>query len=273
MPLPNNFGATEHFQDVSRKALNKEIKEWFSDVTQDELDVSTPRSSLRTACTHLDGDSLLLTVGKMLFFSALVRGSESAIEVGGIPEKGIIRRIHPRVVLEFREDDSDVEPGYVPVGGQIGFRLMNETAATVTEAELTSLANKIKAEFGRSGGYIWKKGRKMLSYCIWDKGVQFQIECFSEAEGKRLVSSVLDLAGQTPDWKNANLSENLEEAEAFPVVPEKERILGKNRKLSRRRPRADVRFRCAWVEVPGLPNRVYLFDRSGRHPSALVRSY
>jgi hypothetical protein len=273
MPLPNNFGATEHFQDVSRKALNKEVKEWFSDVTQDELDVSTPRSSLRTACTHLDSDSILLTVGKMLFFSSLIRGVESGIEYGTGPEKALARRAHPRVVLFFREDSSDVEKGYVPVAGQIGFRMMTETAESISEAELNTLANKIKLEFGKAGGYIWKKGKKMFSYTIWEKGYQLQIQCFSEADGKKLANSIFDLLNHTPDWKYANISTNLEESQAFPTIPAKERILGKNRKTARRRPRADVRFQCAWVEVPGLPNRVYLFDRSGRHPSALVKSY
>jgi hypothetical protein len=273
MPLPNNFGATEHFQDLARKALNREVREWFADVTQEELDVSTPRSSLRTACTHLDGDSILLTVAKMLFFSSLVRSNEQSLDFGNGPENAVIRRIHPRVVLFFREDDADVEVGYVPVAGQIGFRLMDETAATMTESKMTTLANKIKTKFGTGGGFIWKKGKKMLSYCIWDEGVQFQIECFSEAEGRRLVDAVLDLAGKSPDWKYANLSESLEESQAYPIVPSKEMILGKNRRLSRRRPRADVRFQSAWIVVPGLPNKVYLYDRSGRHPSALVRSY
>jgi hypothetical protein len=150
---------------------------------------------------------------------------------------------------------------------------VEKTAATISEAELTVLANKIKTEFGRAGGYVWKKGRKLLSYSVWDKGLQLQIQCFSEAEGRRLASSVLDLISEAPDWKNANLIENLEESAAFPTIPATERILGKNRKAARRRPRADVRFQSAWVEVPGLPNRVYLFDRSGRHPTALVRSY
>jgi hypothetical protein len=43
--------------------------------------------------------------------------------------------------------------------------------------------------------------------------------------------------------------------------------------LPRRRPIAEVRFQFASLKLAGLPKPVIVFDRSGRHPDALVTGY
>jgi len=272
MPLPSNFSQAEHFQDVAKKLFNKAVREYFGEVTAQELDLATPRSSLRTACTHQEADSLILTVGRICLFELAVKQG-----IGGdgfsLPSatSKVIRRGVPQLVLFFLEDSADVDAEYKPVAGRISFRLMGETPASLTKSELTSLGNKVKSEFGNGGGYIWKKGRKMLSYSDWPEGYQLQILCSSESEGRSLISKVLDLRNKTPDWSFANLSENLEESSAYPIVPPKELILGEQTRLPRARPRADVRFQSAWIESPGIQNRLFVYDRSGKHRSALVK--
>lgn len=273
MPLPNNYQPAEHLQDTARKAFNREIKEWFSDVNQEELGLATPRESLRSACVHQEADSLLLTVGRMLMFEFLLRRPWRAAggEGYGRPPHSVPRRSRPRIVLVFEEDDNDVDPGYGPVIGEVGFRLMAETGESLTEANLVAYGQKIKTLFGSGGGFTWRKGREMLTYTDWDKGYQLQILCFAEADGKRLVEQILDIQSHTPDWKHAELKRNLEESQAYPIVPPTERVLGRNRKLARRRPRADVKFRWAYIELAGLPNKIYLYDHSGIHDEALVK--
>jgi hypothetical protein len=273
MPLPNEFSPTEHFQDTVRRALNPEIRDWFKDVTEEELDITGPRSSLRTACTHQDADSLVQTVGRMMLFEFLCRkpwraaGGESL----GRPPHAVPRKNKPKLVLIFAEDDTDVEPGYSPVIGEISFRLMDEDGASLTESKLTVLGQKIKTLFGTGSGFLWKKGREMLSYTDWDNGIQFQVLCLSEAEGKRVIEQVLDIRSKTPDWSLAELKKNLEESQAYPTIPPTQQILGKSRRLARRRPRANVRFNHAYIEIAGLPNKIYLYDHSGLIDEAIVK--
>jgi hypothetical protein len=273
MALPVDFQQVEHLQDTIRRALNPEIREWFRDVTDDELDISTPRSSLRTACTHQDADSLLETATRMLLFEFLVRRPwrASGGESGSRPPHHVYRKERPRVVLYFEEDDTDVDPGYSPVRGEVGFRLMEETGLSLTEGKLVSLGTKVKSKFGRGAGFVWKKGRGMLSYTDWEKGYQLQVLCFSKEEGKRVVEQTLDLQNHTPDWAFAQFSENLEESQAYPTIPPTQQVLGASRRLARRRPRADIRFQYAYIEVPGLPNKIYLYDESGMIPDAVVK--
>jgi hypothetical protein len=269
MPLPNNFSQTEHFQDVARKLFNREIRDYFSDVTSAELDLNSPRSSLRSACTHQDADSVLMTIGRMMLFEmAIKRDFEGSVPAA--PTHKVIRKGIPQVILYFLEDDNDIEPGYRAVDGRISYRLMDEKITTLSKSKLTTLGHRIKTEFGNGGGYLWKKGRKMFSYTDWENGYQLQLLCRSEADGRTLTGKILDLGNNTPDWALAKLSENLEEAEAYPIIPPKELIFGEQQRMPRARPTATVRFQYAAVECPGLPNRTIIFDRSGKHRTALV---
>jgi hypothetical protein len=272
MPTPAKFSPAEHLQDTIRRTLNPEVKEWFRDVP-DDPDINTPRASLRVACIHLDADSLLMTKTRMLFFEFLCRKPWRAASGSGESRGSNLppRLLRPRIVLVFHEDDSDVEPGYSPVVGEIGFRIMDETAAGLTEAKLNALGAKIKTLFGVGNGYLWKRGRKQLVYNDPVNGYQNRVLCFSQTEGKNLISKLLDIRNKNPDWKYASLSENLEESQAFPTIPEKQQILGKNRKLARNRVRADVRFSYAYIEIAGLPNKIYLYDHSGLIDDAIVK--
>jgi hypothetical protein len=257
---------------VAKKLFNLEVKRYFAEVTSDELDLNTPRSSLRTACIHQETDNLSLTIGRILLFELTIRGGNSAANhVGPAPTHKVIRKGVPQLILFFLEDADDVDPEYRAVSGRISIRLMGETPKTLTRAGLLALGNRVKAEFGGGGGYIWKKGRTMLSYTSWEEGYQLQILCFSESDGRTLIGKILDLRNDTPDWSLSNLSENLEEGEAYPIVPPREMILGEQTRLPRARPRANVRFQSAWIESPGLPDRLFIYDRSGRHRSALIR--
>lgn len=272
MSAPQN--SAEHLQDTIRRTYNPEVREWFSDITTDNPDITTPRGSLRTACTHAEGDTMPMTVGRMLLFDMVIK--QRFAQQGGSTRDlnyRVLRRTKPQVTLYFLEDLEDVEAGYEPVSGEVSFRLMNQTTTTFSNSEAIALANKIKTEFGTNQGFIWRKGRELCSYTDWDKGYQLQLLVRSEAEGRNLISKILDLQNETPEWEFFNRVENGAPSEAFPVVPPRETILGKSRRLPRRRPVADVRFQYASVKLAGLAKPVYLFDRSGRYSDALVTSY
>lgn len=275
MALPNQFSPVEHFQDNARKVYNRDVKDWFSDLGDENWNptIGTPRGSLRVACTHREDDSVDLTVGRMLLFEATIRQRYTDRNVGTtIQSPNVIRRTRPKVRLYFLEDYADVDPDYEPVAGEIGFRLMNETTAGLSEANALALANKIRTAFASGPGFVWRKGRIMCAYSDWERGYQLQILARTKAEGKRVIEQVLDIQSHSPDWENLSVGENDQPSSAYPIVPPTERILGKTRKLPRRRPSADVRFQYATLHLAGVNNPYCLVDRSLSFPNPLVRA-
>jgi hypothetical protein len=275
MTLPEDFSPTEHLQDTIKQVYNQEVRDFFADITSEELDISTPRSSLRTACLHQEEDTVDMTISRQLLFDTVILQRLRNDEGSATRDLNyrILRRNKPKITLHFLEDLKDVEFGYRPVTGEIAFRLMHETTTSLSKSEATNYGTKIKSIFGSTGGFVWKKGKEVCSYSDWDQGYQLQLMSRNESEGRRVVERVLEIQSHAPDWENFNLSQNGEPSQAFPTVPPSETILGKTHKLPRRRPIADVRFQFASLKLSGLPKPVILFDRSGRHAETLVKQY
>jgi len=263
---------SEHLQSTLRRFYNTEVRDWFSDVDFDNLDIRVSRQSMALACRHRDDDSLTMTLARQQLFTDV--RSRLARSVSGIGETryrtNVRRRNKPKIVLQFLEDYTDIAPGYEAVSGSIGFRLMDYTASTINESIAKTFATRIKTAFGSGGGFIWKKGKVMCSYSDWAKGYQLQLLCRSETEGRRVVEQVLDIQNHSPEWSYLNVSENAESSQAYPTIPPQERIYGKTRKAPRRRPIADVRFQYAELRVSGLGEGVILFDRSKVLQPALI---
>lgn len=272
MALPDDFNPAEHFQDTIKRTYNREVREWFSDLDSDELGLETPRASLRVACTHQENDSLPITLGRMQFFDMVVARKFSGLGATGekSPPYSVNRRGKPMIKLYFLEDFDDAELGYRRCEGEISFRLMNQSVETLTNAEAIQYANRIKTEFGAGGGFVWRKGKILASYADWEKGYQLQLLVRTEAEAKRVIGKVLDIQNHTPDWEYLSYKVSDSPSQAYPTLPPTQVILGKSRRLARRRPIADVRFKYGLLFIPGLPNPVALYDRSGRYPDPLV---
>ena len=277
MPLPDNFSPVEHLQDTIRRTFRTEVREWFRDIDLDgDLDINTPRNSLALACEHRDDDSFNMTIGRMLLFETLL-GRFADRLLGGSDDVGttryrtdVRRRTRPKINLYFLEDTNDVEPGYAPIYGRIGFRLMNHTPSTINPSVAQTYAQRIRSTFLTGGGFVWKKGKNMYTYSDWDKGYQLQLLCRTEAEGRRVTEAVLDIQNDTPEWAYFNEKVNSEPAEAFPTIPDIDLVYGQSRRQPRRRPVADVRFQYASLEVLGVPNPIILVDRTGVLPTPLV---
>jgi len=272
------FNSVEHLQQTIRLWQNREIRDYFNDISIDDNwspDLTQPRHSLAMACLHRDNDNLITTQLRLSLFNE-IRGQEYRVPFIGLPYASFNeeRKYKPQIILNFREDGHDLEPGFSPLWARTSFRLMNETGQTLTEAKLRIYANKIATNLGMGGnGYIWRKGKKMFSYSDWDKGYQLQLLVRTDSEGRDLTSRVLEIQNDIPDWKNANSSGNQEEMEAYPTNPGNQLVIGKTRKKARRRPIASCRFNHAVLHVEGLPNPIILYDRSYNYPKALVRSY
>jgi hypothetical protein len=275
MTLPEDFSPAEHLQDVVKNVQNRLVRAEFSDLGDEawEPNIGTSRASLRVACTHLDDDSIDMTLTRLwLFFGCLRKAKDFHPDVYGRPawDDQAIRKHKPQIKLFFREDFQHVEPGFDAVEGEITVRIMAETEQTFSKADAERYANRIKSLFGSSGGFTWKKGKTMVSYTEKIKGYQLQLLCRNEAEGKRVIEQVLDMQSHTPNWKFLNVSNYDEPTVRFPTLPPMEQIYGKARRLPRERPIADVRFRRASIHLWGMPNAILLVDADNHSSHALV---
>lgn len=265
MPLPENFSHWEHLQDQLRRIHNREVVDWFRNIPDN--DITTPKGSLKRACMMDDKDTASMTIIRMLlFYINCGKARDFHPPLYTLPVQEAYDRIagRPQIKLFFREDRDDVEPGYDPISGEIGFRLMNETTETLTMANAQTFARKCKTAFGAGSGFIWKKGRYSYSYTDPKKGYRLKVLVRSESEAKRLIEQVLDIQSHTPDWDNLNKNEAVNASTKYPTTPGRRTILGKSYKKPRKRPVADVRFQHSELHVDGLPKPLILFDNSGR---------
>lgn len=277
MPLPAGFNKWNHFISVLTQIQNRIVREEFNDVSDDVSwiqDISTPRASLRTACTINANDNQPLVLLKLfLFYIILRKAQDMQIPYYGMPvgALGAQRKYRPQVCLYFSQDAVAVGSGESPVTGEISFRLMDETTDTLTRGNLEILGNRIKSQLGTGGGFVWRKGREMVTYTDWDRGMQLQILCINQAEGERVIRAVLDCASVPFDAKRQNHIVNADATRKYPASVQRKSILGKIRDLPRERPVANVRFRYATLSVHGLPRPVHLYDRGITLVDCIVR--
>jgi hypothetical protein len=276
MPLPTNFSPAEHLQDVVMITQNKIVRDEFNDLGDENWDdeITTPRGSLRVACTHQDADSVDMTLIRLwLFYGVLRKAKDFHPNIYGIPSTSFqeTNKMHPQIHLYFEEKSTEAAAGYTPLRSQVSFRLMNETTDTLTKAEAIVLANKIKTLFYAGTPFFWKRGKELASYIDQEKGYYFQILVFNETEAKKVIEQVLDIRGHSPNWKLLNLKKNSEPTTTYPTTTPPKLIMGKSYKQPRRRPIGTVRFISAVLVLHGKPNPVVLFDPNNLYTAALVR--
>lgn len=275
MTLPEDYNPWEHLQSTVTRVFRKEVIEEFRDLGGEDWDpdIKVPRASLRTACTPDDNDTSTMTlIRMMLFYIVLRRAQDMQAPIYGMPTGTYHEtfKFKPHVTLYFREDIQDVDPDFQPLRVQISFRLINESETTITKAKLTTLANRIKSEFGGAKAYKWHRGRTICAYTDPDKGYRLKIYAFSESEGKEVIGKVLDIQNHAPDWANLSINENGNASSAYPILPPQKNILGELTRLPRKRPVGYVRFQRATCQIWGKTKPVTLYDRTGRNFDALV---
>ena len=274
MPAPKN--AWSHYISVITQVQNRIIKEDFSDVGDDnwQPDIATPRGSLRVACTIRANDSApIVLLRLMLYYIVLRKAQDLQIPVYGMPSHAIQaqRKFKPHVHLYFSQNALDVQKGDDPITGSISWRIMNESSSSISRSEVERLANKIKTEFGSGNGFVWRKGKKMVSYTDWDRGLQLQILSRDENEGERVIKKVLDVAGVTFEAKRCNLNKNKAEDSRYPSAKQRENILGESVELPRERPEVNVTFRYATLSLHGRKKPVHLYDKTLQLVDSIVR--
>lgn len=261
MALPEGFNEWEFLQDALRKNENRKVLKFFSDLGGEDWDpdVSTNKGSLRHACTHKDDDTAIMTMLRswLFYFAAFSNApyQYEQVPVYGTPVADFQQswRFHPQVKLHFIEDPDEVEPGYDPVYGEIGFRLIGETSQSITQAEAARLGTRIEQTFNASNGYRWHKGWSKSTYLDKERGYDFRLLVFDEPEGQRIIRDVMEINNHVFQSETFQYSERGNPSAAFPTLPGNVVILGESRRQPRRRPRAYVRFRYAHLHIHGLP--------------------
>jgi hypothetical protein len=274
MTLPNGFSPVQHFKSVAIKTYNKIVKEEFKDIDDNlDPDITTPRASLKQACLIDNDDSSIMINNRMMLFYFVLRVAQDLqAPIYGIPVASYNEsfKYRPTVTLYFKEDLEDVDPDFQPLRSQISYRLMNKNETTLTKTELTTLATKIKQEFGINNGYKFKRGKVFCSYIDKENGYQLRLFVFSDTEGKEVINKILDLENKTPNWEYLTISQNENPTEAFPTLPPLETILGKQTRLPRKRPVGYVRFTHATCQLWGKTKPVTLYCRTGLLRDGLV---
>lgn len=284
----------KHLSSVLREIQNAEIREFFKDVTDSESDIakffeettskkdlllsSSPgRASLKLACTIKKEDSMVAMLTRAFLFYVVLGAAEiQASNNGETVYYGIPtthhqeqRRFQPQISLWFQEDAEDIDPDYSPVEGEISFRIMNKTAEEITDADIREWANKIKQVFGEPR-YVWRKGKEMVSYCIWSQGYQLQMLCRTKADGIALAKAALEVQGYQYQRKSLNYKKNEDPIAAYPTIPPNETRRGKIIRTPRKRPIADVKFQHALLHLHGEPVPIVLVDYGGRYPNPVI---
>jgi hypothetical protein len=276
MPEPDNFTPTEQFQDINKKIANKIVREYFKDVLANDadLDLTTSRQALLKGCLHKEDDSLMLTIARNQLFNQYTTFARDQLPIvaGTLLDEIDANTIYkPKITLFFQEDADDVEADYRPVRMETSWRLEDETSKTITKAKLTAIANKIKANFGSGNGYVFKKGRKYVTYRKPSEGYRLYLAARDLASGKDLIREIVNINGHTLDTNILKVTEVDNESDAFPYNPGTQTVLGKRKSKPRSRPITNVRFRYAYATIAGWGAPIPLYSRNYYSPDALVQ--
>ncbi|ANV90774.1 hypothetical protein [Picosynechococcus sp. PCC 8807] len=169
-PQPENYNPKTHFLQVAAKSLNREIRDYFDPLGEfDDENISAPTSALKRACLIDPEESLLLNVGKMLFYGLMA--GKVVQDIGdtfyGIPKssfKDIYRELDAQVILFFKEDQKSARQNdrqKHPLDMRVSFRL-KDRAEMLTKADVTALQNRIIQQF--KPNFRHYKGLKKFSY-------------------------------------------------------------------------------------------------------------
>lgn len=266
MSLPENFGSFEHAERVFRLQHNRQVADYFKDLGNSwEPEIDTPRGSLRTACTMLDNDNALTIYIRRTLFSdilgygranlATFYGSRDALDVAVVG--------HPRVYFYFSQDADAVPNGQQKIDAEYSFRLMDETQSTINVSKARTLATEIKNLFVNARqGIILTKGKNQYIYYHKERGYRLRVYGNSESDAVDIIQKLLQLTNTNYDQDRLSIGTPKRSNTA---VPENYIVYGTTKKKKRFRPIANVRFRYAYMEIPGKKDPVFLVDTTYRY--------
>ncbi|AFY38661.1 hypothetical protein Lepto7376_2379 [[Leptolyngbya] sp. PCC 7376] len=199
-PAPENYNPKTHFLQVAAKSLNPEMREFFDPNGEiEELDITTPTGALRRACLIDVDESLLLNVGKMIFYGLMTGklSEELMSKFYGIPKDDFkLRRnnLQAQVVLKFQEPSNLQRKARRnhPKRMKVSVPLLKD-ATDVTIAELTAIKNRLKQRFPepKSRTDLYLCGNNKYSYYDPEQGLQMpQIQAANQNQAIEFVKDI-----------------------------------------------------------------------------------
>ena len=246
-----------------RKVYNKKVDKYFNDEDNDS-NINAGRKATKDACLIGADDSQNIALIKMNNFNFIVREIDKQ-PIYGIPCTSFHESLtfYPQVILYFKETLEDAQSkNRKPITAEHGYRLKNDN---ITDADIRELARKIRQEFA-TPPTRFKKGEIKISYKDKRKGYEFILAVDAESEARTIISKILDIQGDTPDWE---LLTNSESGKNF-KVRRTMRLLGETVELQRQRPIGYVQFTHAELKLHGVVPDVVLVDVTGRYSGALI---
>ena len=258
-------------QSAIRKTINRQVKQTLADQRdfvnglEDWIDrqskgtngsrqmpqPTNDRQKLAFLCLHFEGEPVVVTLAKMLFFSLYVKPN---VPDGfyGLPS-GLFHdsvEFFPQIELLFRETVAQqVRAGRkYPVHSSINIRWRvteQDVASPGFETAQETMARKIAAEFK---GYKLERGVVKASY--YDKLKSYHLTYFTANEGsaKDFFKKVLSLQNDT--FESANFT--VAERRASFTADQYKTVTGKRVKLPRKRPVADIKFYGSNLKIHGI---------------------
>jgi hypothetical protein len=263
MPLPDNFSPWEHLQSTVSRVLTRLVREEFSDIGGADWspEITTPRSSLRVACTPDDKDTAPMMLIRMFLFFFVIRGGADFLPmVYGLLDfaEDVQAQKFPQVQVFYRETRYDATGNdRIPIERRVSFR-WRETDWTT--AKINALALKIKTDLA-TPKLIWRTGKEFYTYKDRSIPYEFKVQALNEVEAKKVIEASIRIQDNTePDWKLLRKAVN---TEATSTIPENRMIDGELVKLPIESPLATVEFAYAQLKFPKVRKPYILVDATG----------
>ena len=267
MPVSRNWANQKSFL---RQTYNQEVNHWFEDIPDAALDNSTARNNAKKACFIEPSDSQNMALIKIMTFRYTVQQVHLRPDVYGLTSVPYQESVtfRPQVHLFFTQDASAVTNDRRRMEGQISFRLVNETSATMNKLKAQTLASKIRDEFTDPHNFIWQKGKFKLGYQEPESGLNLSILALNETAGIEVIKKVVNLTDSSYKEELLRVIEPKRASETNPT--QTNLVYGKQRKKKRWRPTGNVRFRYALLSIDGMQNRITLVDTTSKYLDALI---
>jgi hypothetical protein len=269
MSLPLNLDYWKHLKNTIRYYHNQQVNNYFKKTPKDNI--QSPKASLRVACTIRPQDTVAMVQLRLWLFEVTVGHAQSLHPViAGVPMEEFQResKFSPQVKIYFKEtfDIKKHIDGRLQKQGEMSFRVIGETAQTMTEAKAKIIANRIKDEFF-TPLITWKKGKFKCKYLDLENGFDFRVFAFSKQEGVDMIQRAIKSAGKTYQSENFEFIEN---TKTFPANPGSHTVYGKQASKPQRRPQVDLRPTHAHLLLNGRVQPVTLVSVGRFRRNALI---
>lgn len=173
----------------------------------------------------------------------------------------------PQIKLMFYQLRSETINGLPPVTGEIAYRIVGETEETFTPANARAKAERIRTLFTQPEIFVWQKGKEVATYLDKQNGYDFRLYIKNETEARKIITQVISIENKTPNWEKLHITVS---KATYPEITGTKRIYGEQRRVPRRRPLQDIKFRYAELHLWGRPKPVTLVDTLGNREEPLI---